>query len=130
MTHDSLTAMWISEPPPSRQALLSAMDAVLNEDRAARDKDRRMQIAGGLAVALLCPALLWCAAHGVTPLVRLLRIQHCPARHDFGLRYLGTDLPAGFAERVAALLGGEDLQRRADATFAWQDELLSELAAG
>ena len=70
MTHDSLTAMWISEPPPSRQALLSAMDAVLNEDRAARDKDRWMQIAGGLAVALLCPALLWCAAHGVTPLVR------------------------------------------------------------
>ena len=31
----------------------------------------------------------------VEPLVRLLRIQHCPARLDFGLRYLRTDLPAG-----------------------------------
>ena len=70
MTQDSLTAMWISEPPPSREALLSAVDAVLNEDRAARDKDRWTHIAGGLAVALLCPVLLWCAAHGVTPLVR------------------------------------------------------------
>ena len=38
----------------------------------------------------------------VEPLVRLLRIQHCPARHDFGLRYLRTDLPAGMAERVEA----------------------------
>jgi hypothetical protein len=61
--------------------------------------------------------------------VRLLRIQHCPARHDFGLRYLGTDLPAGYAERIAALFEGEDLQSRADATFAWQDELLAELRA-
>jgi predicted nucleotidyltransferase len=65
--------------------------------------------------------------YGVNPLVRLLRIKHCPARHDFGLRYLRTDLPAGHAERVAALLDGDDLQARADATFAWQDELLAEL---
>jgi hypothetical protein len=69
--------------------------------------------------------------YGVSPLVRLLRIQHCPARHDFGLRYLRTDLPAGYAERVAALLDGEAaLQVRADATFAWQDDLLAALAAG
>jgi predicted nucleotidyltransferase len=65
--------------------------------------------------------------YGVNPLVRLLRITHCPARHDFGLRYLRTDLPPGYAERVAALLEGDDLQTRADATFAWQDELLAEL---
>lgn len=65
--------------------------------------------------------------YGVNPLVRLLRIQHCPARHDFGLRYLRTDLPDGYAERVAALLEGDDLQSRADATFAWQDEVLADL---
>jgi hypothetical protein len=65
--------------------------------------------------------------YGVTPLVRLLRIRHCPARHDFGLRYLRTDLPPGYAARVAALLEGDDLQARAVATFAWQDELLAEL---
>ena len=64
---------------------------------------------------------------GVNPLVRLLRIQHCPARHDFGLRYLGTDLPPGYAARVTALLPGPGLADRARATFAWQDELLAEL---
>jgi predicted nucleotidyltransferase len=67
--------------------------------------------------------------YGVNPLVRLLRIKHCPARHDFGLRYLGTDLPEGYAARVAALLPGPDLAERARATFAWQDELLAELRA-
>jgi predicted nucleotidyltransferase len=65
--------------------------------------------------------------YGVNPLVRLLRIRHCPARHDFGLRYLGTDLPSGYAARVRALLPGPDLAGRARATFAWQDELLAEL---
>jgi hypothetical protein len=64
---------------------------------------------------------------GLNPLVRLLRIKHCPARHDFGLRYLATDLPEGYAARVTALMPGRDLAERARATFAWQDELLAEL---
>lgn len=64
----------------------------------------------------------------VEPLVRLLRIQHCPARHDFGLRYLRTDLPAGMAERVEALLPGPDLAVRSRAAFAWQDEVLRDLS--
>ena len=63
----------------------------------------------------------------IEPLVRLLRIQHCPARHDFGLRYLHTDLPTGIAERVEALLPGPDLTDRARAAFAWQDEVLAQL---
>lgn len=63
----------------------------------------------------------------VEPLVRLLRIEHCPARHDFGLRYLHTDLLPGVAERVEALLPGPDLAVRTRAAFAWQDEVLREL---
>ncbi len=59
--------------------------------------------------------------------MRLLRIEHCPARHDFGLRYLRTDLPTGMAERVEALLPGPDLAVRTRAAFAWQDELLRRL---
>ena len=59
--------------------------------------------------------------------MRLLRVRHCPARHDFGLRYLRTDLPAGMAEQVEALLPGPDLSARARAAFAWQDEVLAEL---
>ncbi|KQV67581.1 hypothetical protein ASC64_10065 [Nocardioides sp. Root122] len=64
----------------------------------------------------------------VEPLVRLLRVQHCPARHDFGLRYLRTDLPAGMAERVEALMPGPDLAVRSRAAFAWQDEVLRDLS--
>jgi predicted nucleotidyltransferase len=68
--------------------------------------------------------------YAVNPLVRLLRVKHCPVRHDFGSRYLRTDLPEGYADRVAGLLAVgdlEELQARADAAFAWQDELLAEL---
>jgi hypothetical protein len=64
------------------------------------------------------------------PTVRLVRIRHTPARHDFGLRYLDADLPAPVAGRVEALLplGTVDLAALADDCFAWQDELLEELA--
>jgi hypothetical protein len=75
MSDDSLRAIWTLDPPPlspllSHDALITATNAVLDEDRAARDKDRRVHILGGCALALLCPALLWCAAYGVNPLVR------------------------------------------------------------
>jgi len=62
-----------------------------------------------------------------TPLVELLRMEHCPARHDFGLRYLDSDLPAGCAERLHELLPGPDLGHRATQVFAWTDELLARL---
>ena len=60
-------------------------------------------------------------------LVRLLRVEHCPWRHDFGLRYLRADLPADIADRVEELVPGatsaslEELSLRC---FAWIDELL------
>ena len=57
--------------------------------------------------------------------VRLLRVRHCPWRHDFGLRYLRTDLPAEAADRVYALLPGTaPLEKLSPACFAWMDELL------
>ena len=61
----------------------------------------------------------------LAPVVRLVRVEHCPWRHDYGLRYLREDLPAEVAERVESLLpvNGElgELSRRC---FAWLDELL------
>jgi hypothetical protein len=63
---------------------------------------------------------------GLGVVVRLLRIEHCPWRHDFGLRYLRTDLPADAADRVYALLPGTaPLADLAPACFAWMDELLA-----
>jgi hypothetical protein len=62
------------------------------------------------------------------PLVRVLRVEHCPWRHDYGLRYLGEDLPPPVAGRVAALVpGAEDgggLRAQSAACFTWLDELL------
>lgn len=63
----------------------------------------------------------------LAPVVRLLRVEHCPWRHDFGLRYLDRDLPADVAARVVALLpgaAGADLRARSASCFAWLDELL------
>jgi hypothetical protein len=66
---------------------------------------------------------------GVEPLVQLLRTVHCPARWDFGLRYL-DDLPDDVAARVEALLPERSrLPAQATACFAWQRALLAELLA-
>ncbi len=60
------------------------------------------------------------------PLVRLLRTEHCPWRHDFGLRYLHEDLPADVADRVDSLVPGRgELAELSAACFAWQDDLLA-----
>lgn len=62
----------------------------------------------------------------LSPLVRLLRVEHCPWRHDFGLRYLHEDLPPDVATRVGALLpGAADPGEASAACFAWTDELLA-----
>jgi predicted nucleotidyltransferase len=62
---------------------------------------------------------------GLMPLVQLLRVAHCPWRHDYGLRYLHTDLPPEVADRVTALLpGAERLADLSAECFAWQAELL------
>ncbi|MET1058964.1 MAG: nucleotidyltransferase domain-containing protein [Nocardioides sp.] len=62
---------------------------------------------------------------GLMPLVQLLRVEHCPWRHDYGLRYLHTDLPEAVAARVTALLPGADrLAELSAECFAWQAELL------
>jgi hypothetical protein len=98
------------------------------EQTAARRLTAEWLVNRAIARGHEAEAVAFHLGYGVNPLVRLLRIQHCPARHDFGLRYLDSDLPEGYAARVAALLPGPDLAARAAATFTWQDELLAELA--
>jgi predicted nucleotidyltransferase len=62
---------------------------------------------------------------GLTPVVQLLRARHCPERHDYGLRYLHTDLPPADVTRIEGLLPGvERLRALSEECFAWQDELL------
>ena len=97
------------------------------EQTAARRKTAAWLVERAVARDDLAEATSLHLRFAVEPLVRLLRIQHCPARWDFGLRYLRTDLPVGFAERVEAVLPGPDLAVRSRAAFAWQDEVLREL---
>ncbi len=60
------------------------------------------------------------------PVVRLLRVQYCPWRHDFGLRYLREDLPIDVAERVESLVPvNGDLTELSARCFAWLDDLLA-----
>ena len=71
MSDDTLRAIWtLDSSPLSQGALIAAANAVLDEDRAAHAKDRVNHIFTGGALAVLCPALLWCAAYGTHPLVR------------------------------------------------------------
>jgi predicted nucleotidyltransferase len=59
------------------------------------------------------------------PAVYLVRARDGYARHNYGLRYLSTDIDPGDAARVDALLPGvERLRELSHACFAWQDELL------
>jgi len=65
-----LRTLWMSDMPVDEDEMTSAIAQVLEKDRVARAKDRRIRLFGVLAMALLIPSLVWFAAHGVTPLVR------------------------------------------------------------
>jgi hypothetical protein len=66
----ALRAAWMSEPPVSENELRTAVDQVLDKDRAERLRERRLRMAGVLALVGLLPVLIWAAAYGVAPLVR------------------------------------------------------------
>jgi predicted nucleotidyltransferase len=109
------------------EAELAAQREQAVAQTAARRQTAAWLVERAIARGDLAEASVLHLRFALEPLVRLLRIQHCPARHDFGLRYLRTDLPAGMAERVEALLPGPDLVVRTRAAFAWQDEVLAQL---
>lgn len=109
------------------EAAMEAARREAVEQAAARRQTGAWLVERAIARGDLAEATALHLRFAVEPLVRLLRVRHCPARHDFGLRYLRTDLPAGMAERVETLLPGPDLVGRTRAAFAWQDEVLAEL---
>jgi hypothetical protein len=66
----ALPAVWTSNESARESGAASTIAGVLEKDRAARDRERRVRHGSLLALACLLPLLLWAAAHGVTPLVR------------------------------------------------------------
>ncbi len=97
------------------EATLEAQRREAVEQTAARRQTGEWLVLRAIARGDLAEAVAMHLRFAVMPLVQLLRIEHSPARHDFGLRYLRTDLPAGMAERVESLLPGPDLAARARA---------------
>jgi hypothetical protein len=64
------------------------------------------------------------------PLAELLRMRHCPARWDFGVRYLDRDLPPAVYAQVrdlAFIRDLEDLNDKLARATAWGAALLQEL---
>ena len=64
------------------------------------------------------------------PLAELLRMRHCPARWDFGMRYLDLDLPPAAYDQVrdlAFVRDPEDLEAKLARATAWGMALLREL---
>jgi hypothetical protein len=59
-------------------------------------------------------------------LVGLLRVKHCPGRHEFGFRYVKTDLPPEAAERLERLMwvaNPEELAQKKAEAVSWAEEL-------
>ena len=70
MSHDALPAVWVSHPDTHKENLMTVMNAVLDVDRAACEKDRWVHVAALIAVGLLCPLCCGSLRYGRTPLVR------------------------------------------------------------
>jgi hypothetical protein len=64
------------------------------------------------------------------PLADLLRMRYCPARWDFGVRYLDRDLPADVyaqVQELALVTNLDDLERKRAQAATWATALLEEL---
>lgn len=67
------------------------------------------------------------------PLAELLRMRYCPARWDFGVRYLDCDLPADVyaqVQQLALVTDLRDLERKHAQATVWATALLGDLRSG
>ena len=76
-----------------------------------------------------------CAYWGYTlrPLTEILRMRYCPARWDFGMRYLARDLPAdayGELQDLMFVSDPEALGAYLEKASLWGEAMLSELESG
>jgi hypothetical protein len=86
---------------------------------------RKAILRGQHAEALTC---FWSCT--VKPLAELLRMRYCPARWDFGMRYLDRDLPAAVGDQLRDLVfvrDLEDLAVKLARAETWGMALLQEL---
>ena len=70
MHDDALVRAWMAGGDTRGEPIRRAVDAALVQDRSDRDRGRWIRNLSLGCAALLWIVLLWCAAHGITPLVR------------------------------------------------------------
>ncbi len=70
MHDDALVRAWMAGGDTPREPIRRAVDAALVQDQSERDRGRWIRNLSLGCAALLWIVLLWCAAHGITPLVR------------------------------------------------------------
>ena len=120
---------WLSSGPSGQSSLAAARAKRQNEHdvwfSVSQNFVQKAIIRGHQADAL---AALW--AYTLRPLVELLRMRYCPARWDFGMRYLDRDLPPSVCEDLRQLMfvkDPADLQQHLERASAWGEEVLQEL---
>src|SRR5262249_49226696 len=101
--HDPGGLVELQEDDPV--AMAASIAAALERGRQRRGTGEWL-VARALARGHLAEGLDLYLRFALGPVVRMLRVRHCPWRHDYGLRYLDTDLPADVAARVLALVPG------------------------
>ena len=72
MNDDAVRAVWLAVQASGDASAMRTptVESVLREERLANQEKRRIRILLTVALIVLCPVLLWAAAHGRTPLVR------------------------------------------------------------
>jgi hypothetical protein len=119
---------WLSSGPSAQASLAAARAKRQNEHDvwflASQNFVQKAIIRGHHADAL---AAFW--AYTLRPLVELLRMRHCSARWDFGMRYLDRDLPLSVYEDLRDLMfvkDPADLAQHLERASAWGERLLQE----
>jgi hypothetical protein len=111
---------------PEEEDVSGSLAAAVDQARQRRAIDEWL-VNRALARGHVAEACDFYLRFALGTLVRLLRVQHCPWRHDFGLRYLREDLPPEIADQVEELVPGASsasLDELSLRCFAWLDELL------
>ena len=70
MHDDALVRAWMDSQESSKEPVRRAIDAALAQDQIERDRGRWLRNLSLGAAAVLWVVLIWCAAHGIAPLVR------------------------------------------------------------
>ena len=83
----------------------AALEAAVDQTRQRRATDEWL-VNRAIARGHVAEAVDFYLRFALASVVRLVRVEHCPWRHDFGLRYLREDLPPDVADQIEELVPG------------------------